>query len=208
MAGIDFNLTNSASYFHGMGWFRKEVSALRQNPNRFGPLPLMARLHAPDNPGKTITVLMQPRDLYLIGVKNQFSAIYFKDYTGPKLAGINRSALDFTGNDMDLGPYSSLSISRRAIESAVWEIAEWKSAKDMTSRDNDKLTPEARHLLMMRLIIAEAARFQQIEKAVGQALDGEAITLSNDAVQDMVNDGSARRKRGGAESPIILTHSA
>jgi hypothetical protein len=206
MAGIDFNLTNSASYFHDMSWFRKEVSVRREKPNRWGPLPLMARLHAPDNPGTTITVLMPPQDLHLIGVKNQFNTIYVKDYTGPKLAGINRSTRDFPANYKDLGSCSSLSISRAAIEGTISAIAEWKSAEG-TSRDDDKPTPEAQHLLMVTLIVAEAARISQIEKAIGEALDGKEISLSNEAIQDMVNDRSAHGRRSGSGSQMIPRHS-
>lgn len=58
---------------------------------------------------------------------------------------------------------------------------------------------------MMVLIIAEAARFWQIEKVIGEALDDEVISLGNDAIQDMVNDWSARSRRGGAGSPMIPT---
>lgn len=209
MRHIDFDLTSGARYFQDMGWLRKELITHRENPNKPGGLPLMVGVHAPDNWDKTITALMQPRDLYLVGVKNQFGAIYFKDYAGAKLAGIQTSILGFTGHYKDLGSYSSLSISRGAIEEAISAIAEWKSAKGIISKktvgDLEKTTPEAKYLLMMVLIIAEAARFWQIEKVIGEALDDEVISLGNDAIQDMVNDWSARSRRGGAGSPMIPT---
>ena len=202
---IDINLTSGERYYWSMGWLRKDVTTRHE----FGPLPLMVHLHAPDNPDKTTTALMRPRDLYIIGVRNKlannFYDIYFNDYTGAKFVGIKNSNLPFSGHYKDLGPYSSLSISRGAIERAISAIAGWKNGDDIKSKKDDKQSAEAKHLLMLVLIISEAARYWQIEVAIGEALDGKAISFNNDAVQDMANDWSGRSKRGGAGSPMIRT---
>jgi hypothetical protein len=206
---IDFDLTSGASYLQDMGWIRKEVIAHRGNPNLLGGLPFMVRVHRPDNWDKTITVLMQPRDLYVVGVRNQFGAIFFRDYRGAKLVGVDVSTLGFTGHYNDLGQYSSLSISRGAIEEAISAIAEWESADGIISkqtiRGETRYTPQAKYLLTMVLIVAEAARFWQIERAIREALDGQWISLGNDQIQQMVNSWSARSQRSGAGSPMIPT---
>lgn len=181
-------------YSINMRYLRQQVLRAR---GRGGLAPtLIVTMPAPDLPEVSVDAFIRTDDLYLYGVQNRHAAFYFKD-SGLKLIG-NQQLLGFTGHYKHLGSYADLILNRGTITAAIGQISHWRSAGAVTSRRKDRYgvnhpTSEAGHLLILILMISEAARFFAIEQTVANALDGRQDTpLTPLAIEQLTHEWSQR----------------
>jgi ribosome inactivating protein len=118
-----------------------------------------------------------PTIFYIFGIRNSHAEFYFNDTAGLRIMGDQR-LLGFGGHYSNLGSYADQSINRGTITAALTQIAHWRQDQEISNRSKETSQPtsEARHLLLLILMISEAARFFDIERTIANALDGSPDT--------------------------------
>ena len=147
----------------------------------------------PNQSDLALNAFLRIDDLYIFGVENRHATFYFNDTPGLKLIA-NQRLLGFGGHYNDLGSYASLTINRGAIIAALTQIAHWRKDQEISNRRKDRTdapqqTGEARHLLLLILLISEAARFFDIERTVANALNGiDNVPLDPPMIQRLTHE--------------------
>ncbi len=194
-------------YSINMRYLRQQI--LRARDAGGGAPQLIVTMPAPDLPGVSVDAFIRTGDLYLYGVQNRRGAFYFKDYAGSKLIA-NQQLLGFTGHYNDLGSYADLTLDRGAITAAIDQISRWRSADAVTSRQKDRFgvnhpTADARRLMILILMISEAARFFAIEQTVANALDGRPGTpLTGFEIERLTHEWGQRSDGGEFRQVAIM----
>lgn len=180
MQQILFELDMGAAYRSGelyginMRYLRQQILMARQS-SAVSPY-FAVKMPVPDQPALSVEAFLRVDNLYIFGLRNQHGVFYFNDNAGLKLIA-NQRLLGFSGHYSDLGSFADLVISRSTIATALTQIAHWRLTQEISNRRKGQYgipqqSGEARHLLMLILMISEAARFFDIEKTVANALDG------------------------------------
>jgi hypothetical protein len=191
MIRVDFWTYNGEVYGVNLRFLRQQILRAREQRDA-EHVQLAVRMPAPETPSVYIDAFIRVSDLYLFGIQNRHCAFYFKDNPGMKLIG-NQRLLGFTGHYNDLGDYGGLTVTRGAIEAAITQLGQWRRDSEITNKQKDRsgqqqLTATARHLLILVLMVSEAARFFQIEQTITNALDGRPNTpLTPLAVQELTH---------------------
>ncbi|MFE0256849.1 ribosome-inactivating family protein [Streptomyces sp. NPDC059010] len=119
--------------------------------------------------GSQVTLVINARDLYVVGWRNDATNTYWRLNAGPSAyGGAHPRSIDWVNyNDMERAAgvsRDSLGISMGAIQGAISDLGSHNST---TAGRN-----EARSLLILTQAIAEGARFDFISYRLGQAIRG------------------------------------
>jgi hypothetical protein len=207
MYGMGISLATGRDYERGIGILRdivghgRDRDAWLQGANRDAPSveTVRVQVHAPYTPNTHINVHLRTSDLYVIGVENERAAFYFSDTLLGKIIG-RQIVLGFTGHYSDLGSFISIGkLTPARMDAAVAAIAAWTQSTTISSRvsaspqRSQVQSEEVRHLLVMILILAEAARFHEVSATVGNAIAGLANTpLSLAAIDSLIHEWGKR----------------
>lgn len=153
------------------------------------------QVNAPYTPNTRISVYLRTHDLYVIGVENQRAAFYFFDTLIEKVIA-QQVTLGFTGHYDDLGSFVSIGkLTGARIDAAVAAIAAWTPSTVISSRvstgplRSQTQSEAVRHLLVLILVLAEAARFPEVSATVRNAIGGTANTpLALAAIDSLVHE--------------------
>jgi hypothetical protein len=177
MMRIDFSTQTGEAYGVNMRFLRQQILKAREGS---GHTEMSVRLPAPDAEAAQVDAFIRVKDVSLYGFQNRNCAFYFNDNAGLRLIG-NQRLLGFSGHYNDLGDYAGLSITRGSINAAITQLAQWHRDTLISNKEKDRfgeqqLTSAGRHLLMLILIVSEAARFFDIERTIAGALDNRPNT--------------------------------
>jgi hypothetical protein len=205
MLDCDIETRTGELYGVNMRHLRQVILRARERP---GATHVRTRVRAPYTEEAFVDAVLRTDDLYVVCVGNRNGEFYFKDHTGPKLVA-NQTLLGFTGHYNDLGSYAALAVTAATIENAIANISRWHPTTALTSRVKDRygqnqITPEMGYLLLLILMVSEAARFFEIEQTIANALDGRPNTpLSPAKIEECVHEWEARSRRNDFRTVAI-----
>jgi hypothetical protein len=208
MMQIGFWTDTGEFYSVNMRYLRQQILRGRDKAED-GATSFVVRMPAPDEPETHVDAFMRAGDLYLYGFQNRHCGFYFKDNPGLRLIA-NQRLLGFSGHYSELGDYGALSISRGAITAAITQLSRWRRDTAITNKEKDRfgvqqLTAAARHLLMLILMVSEAARFFEIERTIANALDGIRDTpLTPAMIQRLTHEWDSLSKAGDFRRVAIM----
>jgi hypothetical protein len=207
MYGMGVSLATGQDYERGVGILRDVVGHGRDrdawlrgsNPSVANVETVRVQIHAPYTPDTQINVYLRTCDLYVIGVENKRAAFYFSDSLMGRMIG-QQVMLGFTGHYSDLGSFVSIGkLNTARIDAAVAAIAAWTPSTVISSRvstlphRSQNQSEDVRHLLVLILILAEAARFHEVSATVRNAIAGTADTpLTLAAIDALVHEWGKR----------------
>jgi hypothetical protein len=190
-------------YCTNMRYLRQQILLARE---RGAPtLQFIVSITVPDQPGLTLDAFLRVDNLYVFGIRSRHAAFYFNDATGLRIMG-NQRLLGFGGHYSNLGSYADLSINRGTIAVALTQIAHWRQDQEISNRGKETSQPtsEARHLLLLILMISEAARFFDIERTIANALDGRSNTpLTPQMIQTLTRQWAYLSREGNYRQVAI-----
>lgn len=198
---MDHSSTCSSGELYGINlrYLRQQILQARE---RKLPSQLIVRISVPDQPGLIIDAFVRVDNLYMFGIRNRHTAFYFNDTAaGARLIGSQR-LLGFSGHYIDLGSYTHLTINRGTIVAALTQLAHWGRDQEISNRRQDRSgvpqqSGEARHLLLLILMISEAARFFDIERTIANALNGAPDTpLTPPMIQSLTHQWGSLSREG------------
>lgn len=192
MYRMGMSFTDPATYRRGIGILRDCVRHGRERDAIYGRTgvapaarePVDVELMAPLTPGATIHARLRSSDLYLTSLHNGTAGFYFKGapVSLPARTQETQVMLGFTDHYKDLGAFVSLGdITMGRIDAAIAAIATWREETNLSSRESrgnlGTVQSEAvRHILLLCLILSEAARFHRVAETVENALGGTKNT--------------------------------
>ena len=189
---IMFEMDRGEAYGSNLRYLRQQILLAHE---RSETEPFVVTMTVPGQPGLTLDAFLRPDDLYIYGIRNRQAEFYFNDTPSallfkhrPLSDGLrikdNQRLLGFGGHYSNLGSYArnfvaagagnGVPINRGSITAALTQLARWRQDQEISNRDKETSQPtsEARHLQLLTLMIAEAARFPDIERTIENALDG------------------------------------
>jgi hypothetical protein len=192
-------------YSINMRYLRQQILVARE---RRLPPHFTVTMPVPEQPALAVDAFMRVDNLYIFGLQNRQGVFYFNDTAGLKLIG-NQRLFGFGGHYNDLGSYADLAINRGTIAAALNQIAHWRRDQEISNRRKDRIgvpqqTGEARHLLLLILMISEAARFFDIERTVANALDGlDNTPLDPPGIQRLTHEWGYLSSQGDFQQVAI-----
>jgi len=207
MYGMGVSVGNGQDYERGIGILRDIIGHGRErdawlrerSPTAQSVETVRVYLPAPYTPRAQIHVHLRTRDAYVIGVENERAAFYFSDSLFGRLI-VQQVMLGFSGHYSDLGSFASIGqVTAARIDAAVAAIAGWTPSTVITSRvstaphRSQLQSEQVRHLLVLILVLAEAARFHDVLASVKNAIDGHPDTpLTLAAIDSLVHEWGQR----------------
>lgn len=211
MYGMGLSLATGQDYERGIGILRDVVGHgrdrdawLRESSSSVASVETVrVKIHAPYTPDTQINVYLRTCDLYVVGVENKRAAFYFADSLMGRMIG-QQVLLGFTGHYSDLGNFVSIGkLNAARIDAAVAAIAAWTQSTVISSRvstsphRSQNQSEDVRHLLVLILILAEAARFHKVSATVRNAIAGTTDTpLSLAAIDTLVHKWGKKSASG------------
>jgi len=175
--------------------------------------PVQVRLFAPYTPGASISARLRSSDVYLTSVHNENAGFYFTEggLQLPTKTMEDQVVLPFTGHYNDLGRFVSLEkITLGKIDAAISAISRWTRATTITNKLKNpgdgsvSQSADAKHLLLLCLILSESIRFPRIMDTVENALGGSPDTpLALGEIDELARKwGTLSRTPGGGDVAV------
>jgi hypothetical protein len=161
------------------------------------------------DPDQPLSLVIRRTDLYMISVHNRHAGFYFADTMERQRRHESQVGLRFGSSYVGLGHYGTLpQFNAAAIHAAVNAVARWQPGTPISNvrknqRGDDGQSAEARQLLILILISAEAFRFRPVAQTVEQAVAGDSVPAGRLGELDTLVRDWDRRSRAATASGTI-----